>query len=112
MSRITMVKLLHNIVFACFFLLIAAINNINARPETTEAYQSWDNVDFDVDDIRKSYYDVPLDRLQMLAAQYRPMSYWRVPSYDVMNELLRLPKTKREAKYKQCYFNPISCFRK
>lgn len=34
-----MVKLLHNIVFACFFLLIAAINNINARPETTEAYQ-------------------------------------------------------------------------
>uniref|UniRef100_A0A1A9WBI4 Uncharacterized protein n=1 Tax=Glossina brevipalpis TaxID=37001 RepID=A0A1A9WBI4_9MUSC len=69
-----MVKLLHNFIFACFVLIIVAINDINARPETTEAYQSWDNADFDMDDVRQSYYDIPLDRLQMLAAQYRPIT--------------------------------------
>ncbi|KAH8279884.1 hypothetical protein KR054_009473 [Drosophila jambulina] len=61
------------------------------------------------------YPNIPMDRLQMLFAQYRPSSYsayLRSPTYGNMNELYRLPETKRQVRYRQCYFNPISCFRK
>ncbi|KAH8276392.1 hypothetical protein KR018_000279 [Drosophila ironensis] len=60
------------------------------------------------------YPNIPMDRLQMLFAQYRPTysAYLRTPTYGNMNELYRLPETKRQVRYRQCYFNPISCFRK
>jgi hypothetical protein len=62
--------------------------------------------------------DVPLDRLQMqLLAQYAQNSNSIIGSnagggggnyYD----LYRTPEIKRQIRYRQCYFNPISCFRK
>lgn len=33
-----------------------------------------------------------------------PSTYW--------NQLIRLPEMKRQVRYRQCYFNPISCFKK
>ncbi|XP_014086384.1 uncharacterized protein AstC isoform X2 [Bactrocera oleae] len=88
-----------------------------------------DNFGQDVDEVRNTYYElpvpstysaVPFDRLQMLIAQYRPTSfdtlnrsYIRTPGWSSgMNELFRMPETKRQVRYRQCYFNPISCFKK
>ncbi|XP_059221020.1 allatostatin [Stomoxys calcitrans] len=92
----------------------------DARPQNTpDSNQSVDPIDTDIEDLRSLYYDVPvqqnlypnlpIDRLQMMIAQYRPTAYLRSPS---SNELYRLPETKRQVRYRQCYFNPISCFRK
>ncbi|XP_073824871.1 allatostatin C [Musca autumnalis] len=110
--------------FALFaiFTVTVSIAVIEARPQNTiETTQnmSLDSADTDIDDLRSLYYDLPvqqnvypnlpLDRLQMMIAQYRPTSYLRSP---ISNDVYRLPETKRQVKYRQCYFNPISCFKK
>lgn len=49
----------------------------------------------------------PVDRL---ALQYlRKPSNGGGPYWDPM---YRLPEMKRQVRYRQCYFNPISCFKK
>ncbi|XP_075151916.1 allatostatin C [Haematobia irritans] len=103
-----------------FIALSSSMALTEGRPQNTpDANQNIDTVDIDLDDLRSLYYDVPMqpnvypnlpmDRLQMMIAQYRPTSYLRSPS---ANELYRLPEAKRQVRYRQCYFNPISCFRK
>ncbi|XP_061396149.1 uncharacterized protein LOC133331794 [Musca vetustissima] len=105
-------------VFAITFTIVV----IEARPQNnveTAQNMGLDSVDTDVDDLRSLYYDLPvqqniypnlpLDRLQMMIAQYRPTAYLRSP---IANDVYRLPESKRQVKYRQCYFNPISCFKK
>jgi len=52
----------------------------------------------------------PIDRL--------PMQYLRSSSTGANNiasywdPMFRLPEMKRQVRYRQCYFNPISCFKK
>ncbi|XP_005184918.1 uncharacterized protein LOC131805824 [Musca domestica] len=111
-------------IFALFavFAIALSIAIAEARPQNTiETTQnmSLDSVDTDIDDLRSLYYDLPvqqniypnlpLDRLQMMFAQYRPTAYLRSP---ISNDIYRLPEAKRQVKYRQCYFNPISCFKK
>ncbi|XP_054743571.1 uncharacterized protein LOC129248150 [Anastrepha obliqua] len=107
----------------CALLMIMDIVTIESRPQNVlENNQNLENLEQDVDEVRNSYYElpapgsysgVPLDRLQMLIAQYRPTSYIRTPGWSSsMNELFRMPESKRQVRYRQCYFNPISCFKK
>ncbi|KAJ6646952.1 Allatostatin [Pseudolycoriella hygida] len=52
----------------------------------------------------------PIDRV--------PLQYFRSPSVGGNNmanywdPMFRLPEMKRQVRYRQCYFNPISCFKK
>ncbi|XP_017473348.1 PREDICTED: uncharacterized protein LOC108364261 [Rhagoletis zephyria] len=105
------------------FLMTVSIGAIESRPQNAiDNRQDIENLDQDLDEMRNSYYEmpasatysgVPLDRLQMLIAQYRPTSYMRTPGWNSgMNELFRTPESKRQVRYRQCYFNPISCFKK
>uniref|UniRef100_A0A6J0RL48 uncharacterized protein LOC105229362 n=1 Tax=Bactrocera dorsalis TaxID=27457 RepID=A0A6J0RL48_BACDO len=106
-----------------YVILMMTIHSIESRPQNALGnVQDLDNFGQDVDEVRNSYYElpvpstysaVPFDRLQMLIAQYRPTSYIRTPGWSSgMNELFRMPETKRQVRYRQCYFNPISCFKK
>ncbi|XP_014086385.1 uncharacterized protein AstC isoform X3 [Bactrocera oleae] len=106
-----------------YALLMMTIDSIESRPQSALGNdQDLDNFGQDVDEVRNTYYElpvpstysaVPFDRLQMLIAQYRPTSYIRTPGWSSgMNELFRMPETKRQVRYRQCYFNPISCFKK
>lgn len=61
--------------------------------------------------------ETPLDRLhmQLLAnmagsQMNNPGIYGQGPEH--YEQLLRMPESKRAVRYRQCYFNPISCFRK
>ncbi|XP_034098787.1 uncharacterized protein LOC117564212 isoform X1 [Drosophila albomicans] len=114
-------------VLLCYGLLLTMFFALNeARPSGNEAATDTDALEQqDVEDVRNAYAgyempaqaiypNIPMDRLQMLFAQYRPTysAYLRSPSYGNMNELYRLPESKRQVRYRQCYFNPISCFRK
>ncbi|KAM7351437.1 allatostatin C isoform 1-T4 [Cochliomyia hominivorax] len=106
---------------------ILMIIHIDARPQNAiDSNQTLDTVESDVDGIPNVYYDLPLqqqqqnvypsmplDRLQMLIAHYnRPTAYFRSPAVSGINELYRVPESKRQVRYRQCYFNPISCFKK
>ncbi|EDW63927.1 uncharacterized protein AstC isoform X1 [Drosophila virilis] len=114
-------------ILLCYGLLLTMFFALNeARPSTAEAGADTDALDTpDVEDVRAAYAgyempaqaiypNIPMDRLQMLFAQYRPTysAYLRTPTYGNMNELYRSPESKRQVRYRQCYFNPISCFRK
>ncbi|EDW29109.1 GL18596 [Drosophila persimilis] len=115
-------------ILLCYGLLLALVFSVSeARPSTAETGPDADGLEGqEGEDVRGAYgggYDmpaqaiypnIPMDRLQMLFAQYRPTysAYLRTPSYGNMNELYRLPESKRQVRYRQCYFNPISCFRK
>ncbi|XP_032592044.1 uncharacterized protein LOC6562673 [Drosophila grimshawi] len=114
-------------ILLCYGLLLTMFFALNeARPSTGEAAADTDGMETpDAEDVRGAfsgyelpaqaiYPNIPMDRLQMLFAQYRPTysGYLRTPSYANMNELYRLPESKRQVRYRQCYFNPISCFRK
>lgn len=53
----------------------------------------------------------PVDRL--------PLQFMRSPSGNgggnvapYWDPMFRLPEMKRQVRYRQCYFNPISCFKK
>ncbi|TMW48585.1 hypothetical protein DOY81_006340 [Sarcophaga bullata] len=110
--------------FFTIFIVIA-VATVEARPQNgLNSNQALDNVEPDLDEIQNSFYDlnmqqdniypsIPLDRLQMIIARYnRPTAYSRPISGAGVNELYRVPLSKRQVRYRQCYFNPISCFRK
>ncbi|XP_017076369.2 uncharacterized protein LOC108111413 isoform X2 [Drosophila eugracilis] len=118
-------------ILLCYGLLLTLLFAFSeARPsagETGPSFKDSDGLDGqEIEDVRGAYggaYDmpaqaiypnIPMDRLQMLFAQYRPnySAYLRSPTYGNVNELYRLPESKRQVRYRQCYFNPISCFRK
>ncbi|XP_043950153.1 uncharacterized protein LOC108033401 isoform X1 [Drosophila biarmipes] len=116
-------------ILLCYGLLLTLLFALSeARPSAGETGPDTDGLDGqEADDVRGAYgggYEmpaqaiypnIPMDRLQMLFAQYRPTSYsayLRSPTYGNVNELYRLPESKRQVRYRQCYFNPISCFRK
>uniref|UniRef100_A0A6M2DVU4 Putative conserved secreted protein n=1 Tax=Xenopsylla cheopis TaxID=163159 RepID=A0A6M2DVU4_XENCH len=68
----------------------------------------------DSNEIRRYYQsaeDPTLANLQMqlLAQQYAAANRLEGLPWE---QLLRVPETKRQVRYRQCYFNPISCFRK
>ncbi|XP_037961219.1 uncharacterized protein LOC119690269 [Teleopsis dalmanni] len=117
-----MMKLLQNMLcLAIAFSIVFAITEGRPQNSLGDNNQDLDNIESDVDDIRGAYYDlpaeslysnVPMDRLQMLFAKYRPNAYLRSPTWNNMNELFRVPESKRQVRYRQCYFNPISCFKK
>ncbi|ALC39228.1 Ast-C [Drosophila busckii] len=111
-------------ILMCYGLLLSALCVLSeARPSDPAAGDAESLDTQDADELRNSYAgyempaqaiypNIPMDRLQMLFAQYRPTAYLRSPSYGNMNELYRMPESKRQVRYRQCYFNPISCFRK
>ncbi|XP_034474894.1 uncharacterized protein LOC117782065 isoform X2 [Drosophila innubila] len=118
MMKIEQVLLCYGLLFTMFFALSEARPSGNDAATDTDALEQQD-----VEDVRGGYAgyempaqaiypNIPMDRLQMLYAQYRPTAYMHTPSYGNMNELYRLPESKRQVRYRQCYFNPISCFRK
>lgn len=51
-----------------------------------------------VDRLTLQYVQNPLNRGGNIADYWDPM--------------FRLPEMKRQVRYRQCYFNPISCFKK
>ncbi|XP_016990420.1 uncharacterized protein LOC108052518 isoform X2 [Drosophila rhopaloa] len=115
-------------ILLCYGLLLTLLFALSeARPSAGETGPDSDGLDGqEAEEVRGAYgggYEmpaqaiypnIPMDRLQMLFAQYRPTysAYLRSPTYGNVNELYRLPESKRQVRYRQCYFNPISCFRK
>ncbi|XP_017032719.1 uncharacterized protein AstC isoform X2 [Drosophila kikkawai] len=116
-------------ILLCYGLFLALLFALTeARPSAGETGPDSDGLDGqEAEEVRGGGYgggydmpaqaiypNIPMDRLQMLFAQYRPSysAYLRSPTYGNMNQLYRLPETKRQVRYRQCYFNPISCFRK
>ncbi|KAI8126565.1 hypothetical protein FF38_03590 [Lucilia cuprina] len=120
-----MISICKSVILFTIFMIITIVY-IEARPQNAlDSNQALDTVETDVDEMQNSYYDlplqqpqniypsIPLERLQMLIARYnRPTAYLRSPSVAGMNELYRVPESKRQVRYRQCYFNPISCFKK
>ncbi|XP_067626296.1 uncharacterized protein AstC [Eurosta solidaginis] len=120
---ITKMMKLNHILVMCILPLVMTITTIDGRPQNAiENNQNLDNFQEDVEEVRNRYFElpapapysgVPLDRLQMLIAQYRPTAYLRNSGWSsTMNDLFRIPESKRQVRYRQCYFNPISCFKK
>lgn len=66
-----------------------------------------------------TYYDEPnmVDRTQLQSRSNYPSSPYKGSGGGNLGSLSmwdanRLLMSKRQARYRQCYFNPISCFRK
>lgn len=62
-------------------------------------------------------YDEPrqLDRFQLQFRPYYPSTTYRGSSNMGVGggwDPYQTPVNKRQSRYRQCYFNPISCFRK
>lgn len=57
----------------------------------------------------------PEERMALNRLQYEMMANYVQNSMPVggwSDPLYRSPEIKRQVRYRQCYFNPISCFRK
>ncbi|KAM8716047.1 hypothetical protein ACLKA7_003002 [Drosophila subpalustris] len=98
-------------VLLCYGLLLTMFLALNeARPSGNDAAADTDAlVQPDVEDVRAAYAgyempaqaiypNIPMERLETLYAQYRPTAYQRSPSYGNLNELYRLPESKRQTK--------------
>nr|QGW50614.1 gustatory receptor 4 [Propsilocerus akamusi] len=89
------------VIFYAFAALCVAVF-VSCRPQT--AIDSQDNIAPEQDsssEIRRlynAYNSYPNNGIM-------PVGGWSDPLY-------RSPEIKRQVRYRQCYFNPISCFRK
>ncbi|CRK94328.1 CLUMA_CG007843, isoform A [Clunio marinus] len=57
----------------------------------------------------------PEDRMAWNRLQYEMIAHYiqnSMPSGGWPEQIYRAPEIKRQVRYRQCYFNPISCFRK
>jgi len=52
----------------------------------------------------------PIDRLPLQFVRSPSNGGGNIASY--WDPMFRLPEMKRQVRYRQCYFNPISCFKK
>ncbi|XP_070507072.1 uncharacterized protein AstC [Chironomus tepperi] len=107
-------------VFACLCLIMA----VACRPQSSLDNQDSSDQDSSVD-IRRLYNAYnnypgnnmisPEERMALNRLQYEMMANYvqNMPNAAGWSpELYRSPEIKRQVRYRQCYFNPISCFRK
>jgi hypothetical protein len=113
------------LMFYLLGILLIATKLTAGRPQNTIDSQDSTDQQNNVSDLRRFYNglnyqgtssqispeeQLALDRLNLqLLANYMqnsaPVGGWSDPLY-------RSPEMKRQVRYRQCYFNPISCFRK
>ncbi|XP_055595000.1 uncharacterized protein LOC129745714 [Uranotaenia lowii] len=102
-------------------LVLCVVKLTSGRPQN--AIDNQDAPEINLNDLRKLYAgynpyvasnqldDYGLDRLQLqLLAQYAQSN--AIGGGGGWDQLYRAPEMKRQARYRQCYFNPISCFKK
>lgn len=54
--------------------------------------------------MRNPYYSGGANSVNALSSPGSAAAYW--------DPMYRIPEMKRQVRYRQCYFNPISCFKK
>ncbi|XP_058451389.1 uncharacterized protein LOC131430418 [Malaya genurostris] len=102
-------------------MLLCVVRLTSGRPQN--AIDNQDAPEINLSELRKLYTnynpysvnqgldDYGLDRLQLqLLAQYAQSN--AIGSGGGWDQLYRAPEMKRQIRYRQCYFNPISCFKK
>ncbi|XP_058815474.1 uncharacterized protein LOC131678985 [Topomyia yanbarensis] len=102
-------------------LLLCVVRLTSGRPQN--AIDNQDAPEMNLAELRKLYTnyspypsnqgldDYGLDRLQLqLLAQYAQSN--AIGGGGGWDQLYRAPEMKRQIRYRQCYFNPISCFKK
>ncbi|KXJ83430.1 uncharacterized protein LOC115266946 [Aedes albopictus] len=101
-------------------LLLCVVKLTTGRPQN--AIDNQDAPEINLNELRKLYSnynpyvsnsldDYGLDRLQLqLLAQYAQSN--AIGGAGGWDQLYRAPEMKRQIRYRQCYFNPISCFKK
>lgn len=102
-------------------LLLCVVKLTTGRPQN--AIDNQDAPEMNLNELRKIYSsynpsyignsldDYGLDRLQLqLLAQYAQSN--AIGGAGGWDQLYRAPEMKRQIRYRQCYFNPISCFKK
>lgn len=108
------------ILLALVVVLLCVVKLTSARPQN--AIDNQDASEINMNELRKIYSnynpyvsnqleDYGLDRLQLqLLAQYAQNN--AIGGNGGWDQLYRAPEMKRQIRYRQCYFNPISCFKK
>ncbi|RZC32467.1 hypothetical protein BDFB_009313 [Asbolus verrucosus] len=90
-----------------FILIISTLAIANARPnhfgESNQVVAEQDSSNL-LDSGLKPW------QLELLAQRLSEMSS-QTGDYP-WEKAIRSPESKRQSRYRQCYFNPISCFRK
>ncbi|XP_055641300.1 uncharacterized protein LOC129778434 [Toxorhynchites rutilus septentrionalis] len=98
-------------------LLLCVAKLSSGRPQN--AIDSQDAPEINLSELKKLYNtyvpdqldDYGLDRLKLqLLAQYAQSN--AIGGGGGWDQLYRAPEMKRQIRYRQCYFNPISCFKK
>lgn len=101
-------------------LLLCVVKSTSGRPQN--AIDNQDAPENNLNELRKLYAnynpyianqleDYGLDRFQLqMLAQYAQNN--AIGNGGGWDQLYRAPEMKRQIRYRQCYFNPISCFRK
>ncbi|XP_038113051.1 uncharacterized protein LOC119767749 [Culex quinquefasciatus] len=107
-------------VLALVLVLLCVVKLTSGRPQN--AIDNQDAPEVNLNELRKMYSnynpyvsnqldDYGLDRLQLqLLAQYAQNN--AIGGGGGWDQLYRAPEMKRQIRYRQCYFNPISCFKK
>lgn len=108
------------ILLALVVVLLCVVKLTSARPQN--AIDNQDAPEINMNELRKIYSnynpyvsnqldDYGLDQLQLqLLAQYAQNN--AIGGNGGWDQLYRAPEMKRQIRYRQCYFNPISCFKK
>ena len=55
---------------------------------------------------------MPLERMQLQALRNSLYPGNGLSGGSAWEPMFRIPEMKRQVRYRQCYFNPISCFKK
>ncbi|KAG5676513.1 hypothetical protein PVAND_006343 [Polypedilum vanderplanki] len=108
------------------FGMLCLILAVACRPQNTIDSQDASDQDSSTD-IRRLYnaYNSypnpngisPEERMALNRLQYEMMANYVQNNMPAVNggwsdQLYRSPEIKRQVRYRQCYFNPISCFKK
>ncbi|CAD7085907.1 unnamed protein product [Hermetia illucens] len=111
-----MARISSNIALHHLLILAVVLASCTARPQNSIDNQDGLEYQPNLGDIQ-SYYSypsqvalesAPINQLQYFIKQLRPAS----GNSNNFDSLYRVPETKRQMRYRQCYFNPISCFKK
>nr|QHB80526.1 allatostatin C [Carabus violaceus] len=98
-------------IICCSMLVLSLVSVCTARPPQGFS-ESSPQATSDLDSVNHNMIDGPDEltalKMQLLAQQ--------LSEYNALQQLPNFPDrfmmSKRQQRYRQCYFNPISCFRK
>ncbi|XP_031354102.1 uncharacterized protein LOC116178673 [Photinus pyralis] len=94
-------------------LLLLVLATVSTSARSTTHFGETNQINQEQDGSSGGLIDSGLTPLQLEMLAQRLSEYNQIPPIPAAWErLARNPEVKRQSRYRQCYFNPISCFRK